>query len=175
MVQNKLTPIKPTNLRSSNGGIIWEYSCSCGNICFSEGHRVRKNLIRSCGCLRKSKDPEKSGLKCLYQTYKYNADCRGLSFRLNFKSFCALVAADCHYCGVTPRQVSKKNFSVVVNGIDRKTNSNGYNLKNCVTCCSTCNTAKMSKSYTEFISWLDNLILFRTNRAEVRYKNTNAS
>lgn len=74
MVQNKLTLVKPTNLRTSNGGIVWKCKCSCGN-----------------------------------------------------------------------------------------------------TCCSICNTAKMSRSYTEFISWLDNLILFRTRCAEVHYKNTPSS
>lgn len=111
-------------------------------------------------------------MRTLYQTYKYNAKRRGLKFELELSSFRKLVEDDCHYCGDNPRTLSKKNFSLAANGVDRKENTKGYTLRNCVTCCSTCNTAKMTKSYAEFTSWLKRLVEFQSKAAEVRYKNT---
>ena len=50
-----LTAIRPTEQRSSNGAIIWECLCDCGNTTYvSVGQLTRKHTL-SCGCRHKSK------------------------------------------------------------------------------------------------------------------------
>lgn len=50
-----LTAIKPTENRSSNGCVIWECICDCGNTTYvSFGNLMRKHTL-SCGCWHKSK------------------------------------------------------------------------------------------------------------------------
>lgn len=50
-----LTAIRPTEQRSSNGAIIWECLCECGNTTYvSVGQLTRKHTL-SCGCRHKSK------------------------------------------------------------------------------------------------------------------------
>ena len=50
---------------------------------------------------------------------------------------------------------------VKVNGIDRKNNSTGYSVLNCVSCCKTCNFAKKNMSYKDFIGYLNRVSEFR--------------
>ena len=160
-MENKLILIAPTDRRSSNGGIIWECFCACGKSSYHEGSLVKKNIIRSCGCLRKSKDPEKSGFQRIYQDYKQNAKTRDLDFSLSFKEFYSLILNKCHYCGRSPRKFTRKGFTINANGIDRVNNELGYILKNCVPCCSICNMSKKNMKYQEFIQWLEDVSKFR--------------
>ncbi len=165
--------VEPTNERSSNGGVIWRCKCSCGNLSRHEGHRVRKGQIKSCGCSRRTKDPQKSGLNMMYQIYKHNASRRNLNFDLSFYQFRKLAESNCHYCGRYPREARKKGILFVSNGVDRKNNDIGYIKTNCVSCCSTCNTAKMKMPYNEFISWIQDLVEYRSlEKIDIEYKDT---
>jgi hypothetical protein len=47
--------------------------------------------------------------------------------------------------------VKWSNGDFVYNGIDRRENSIGYTLANCVSCCGPCNMMKKVLSYAEFI------------------------
>lgn len=50
-----LTAIKPTDKKASNGSIIWECQCDCGNMTeVPVGNLNRKHTL-SCGCRHKSK------------------------------------------------------------------------------------------------------------------------
>ena len=50
-----LLAIRPTNKRTSNGSVIWECLCDCGNITYvSLGQLIRGHTL-SCGCRHKSK------------------------------------------------------------------------------------------------------------------------
>lgn len=50
-----LIAVKPTNQRSSNGSVIWECLCDCGNITYvSLGNLIREHTL-SCGCRHQSK------------------------------------------------------------------------------------------------------------------------
>lgn len=53
-------------------------------------------------------------------------------------------------------------MTVKYNGVDRKDNSIGYTIDNCVTACKLCNYAKKAMSYDNFIDWLDRITKFRT-------------
>lgn len=50
-----LTPLEPTDQRSSQGSIIWKCLCDCGNITYVSVDALRcKHPTRSCGCLHRS-------------------------------------------------------------------------------------------------------------------------
>ena len=48
----KLTPIEPTDRRSSDGRIVWKCQCDCGNICYVNSHDLTQKRKISCGCLK---------------------------------------------------------------------------------------------------------------------------
>ena len=153
-MDNRLTLIEPTSKRDSAGSVIWKCQCSCGKHTEHVGCKVKNNQIRSCGCLRKSKNIERSGISALYTTYKYGASKRGIFFHLDIDDFTRLVKSNCHYCGTPPREQTKKSFMVNANGIDRKDSDVGYLIENCVPCCTTCNHAKGVMTYEVFIEWI---------------------
>ena len=47
----KLTVIKDTNKRTSQGNVIWLCKCECGNNCEVSSHELLNNDTHSCGCL----------------------------------------------------------------------------------------------------------------------------
>lgn len=49
---NKLTPIKKLDV-CYDSRIVWLFKCECGNEKALPLSRVKKNVIRSCGCLKK--------------------------------------------------------------------------------------------------------------------------
>lgn len=51
----RLTAIKPTNKRSSNGEVIWECRCECGNISYVRASALKAKVVLSCGCIGKEK------------------------------------------------------------------------------------------------------------------------
>jgi very-short-patch-repair endonuclease len=50
-----LVAIKPTNKRSSNGSVIWECRCDCGNISEVSLGQLTRHHTLSCGCRHQSK------------------------------------------------------------------------------------------------------------------------
>lgn len=46
---NKLVVLKETNERASNGSILWECKCDCGNIILTTGSELRSGKRVSCG------------------------------------------------------------------------------------------------------------------------------
>ena len=63
----RLVAIKPTIKRTRQRYVVWECQCDCGEIVEKCGHCVKRNLIRSCGCLQMDirKENGKKGTKCL--------------------------------------------------------------------------------------------------------------
>lgn len=158
---SKLTLLNPTNKRSSNGGVIWKCQCECGKISFHEGHRVRRNIIKSCGCGRKTKDVDFSAQKSVYNMYKYNAKKRGYQFCLTLEEFIELISTNCFYCGQKPSNTIRGNFSTYSNGIDRLDNNKGYYVDNCVAACTKCNHAKGTSSAQDFFDWIESIYKFK--------------
>ena len=54
----KLTVLRDSGERASNGGVLWECQCECGNIVKVVGGNLtrKKNPTQSCGCKTNSKD-----------------------------------------------------------------------------------------------------------------------
>lgn len=78
-----------------------------------------------------------------FQKYIRDAKRREIPFELTLEQFTALVQGNCHYC-------TRKTAC----GIDRRDNSKGYSLENCVPCCRRCNDAKHTTSESDFTDWL---------------------
>lgn len=80
--------------------------------------------------------------KARYSRYKSGARKRNHCFCLTFKQFMSFWQNPCHYCGSEIKTI----------GIDRKDNSKGYILENCVPCCWRCNEFKRTRNYEYFIN-----------------------
>ena len=52
-VFGRLTAIRPTEERDSNGSVIWELSCECGNTTYKTINTLKTGKVLSCGCLYK--------------------------------------------------------------------------------------------------------------------------
>ncbi len=58
----RLTAIRPTDRKTSNGATIWECKCSCGNTTYVGVSELILGKINSCGCLR-TETSRKNGKK----------------------------------------------------------------------------------------------------------------
>lgn len=96
-----------------------------------------------------------------YNVLKKRANRRGIHFNLTYEQFFELYKVpDCHYCGGSlNRKQSTEGYSrkLYTKGsseysLDRKDNSKGYTLENCVPCCPKCNFTKRDHlSYGEMV------------------------
>ena len=152
------------------GKICWLCKCDCGKQITATQNNLSRFNTTSCGCFKDEVSKQSknstldSGLGRLYSIYKSSASVRNLSFSLSKEDFKELTSSKCHYCGVLPYKVYRSWYAKVpytYNGIDRKDNSVGYDIDNCLPCCSVCNRAKHVLSYEEFESWLDRITKFR--------------
>lgn len=48
----RLTAVRPTDRKTSNGATVWECRCSCGNVTYVGISELILGRINSCGCLR---------------------------------------------------------------------------------------------------------------------------
>lgn len=143
--------------------------CDCGNIAraiyygsLSDGHS------RSCGCLLRERlclPYGEGAFNKLYERYKRESKQRRLDFRLTPEEFRKLTQQTCHYCGCSAISTNRgHNGDYKFMGIDRKDNAIGYVHDNVVPCCKICNRAKGTRTYLEFITWIDQLIQYRKNK-----------
>lgn len=77
--------------------------------------------------------------------YMQRAEHIAVEFAISMDEFQALISKACHYCG--KETMADKH----VNGVDRKDNSAGYTLENCVSCCGNCNFSKGDLNADEFV------------------------
>jgi hypothetical protein len=113
-----------------------------------------------------------------YNSYRYAAKLRGLSFNLSAAEFLELTKQDCFYCGEPPktnrayydrqrRKALKRENKfddtyysgglIKVNGVDRMDSMLGYFLDNCVPCCSLCNITKRELGINEYFSLVEKI------------------
>lgn len=152
----------------------WVCLCDCGKETYVRSSGLRSGT-KSCGCSRATGKgsrprykshvpPGVSARNATIKGYKNSARSKGLEFSLTNEQFDRLTSADCYYCGIGPSRIKKisRNGSWTFNGIDRVDNKRGYVDGNVVPCCSICNHAKATMSLSEFTSWIDRIINFRT-------------
>lgn len=181
---NRLTVLKEAEKRK-NGVRYYLCKCDCGTLKEIKAYHLRCGRIRSCGCLNRDKyirrrlDNGEGSIRKWKHSYKDGARKRGLAWELTDEMFKELVFKNCYYCNAEPRNYNpylKANGSLIkkttpmdwvqlnwikVNGIDRKDNSQGYIIENCLPCCTFCNLAKGDCSYEEFMNHLNRLVSFR--------------
>jgi hypothetical protein len=69
------------------------------------------------------------------ESYRVRALNKNIEFSLTKEQFETTIQQNCYYC-------KKETTSIHLNGIDRKNNTIGYTIENCVSCCSECNYMK---------------------------------
>lgn len=151
---NKLTALNIDHI--SKKGAVWLCQCECGNYTKCLCAELTRQGVKSCGCL-KTLPVGEAAFNSLYDQYQRNAKSMGRDFLLTKSEFKSLTQSDCIYCGVSPssiRKIHRGKTSYIYNGIDRKDNTIGYVLNNCVPCCSVCNHAKSNMSYDAWVKWL---------------------
>lgn len=157
---------KWTIIESVSGKGGRRYKCRC--VCGVEKVVPISDLItgKSKGCQQCAKNgPSKKRrsdyrpYSRLYGTYKRNAKLHNREFLLTFDEAQSFFISPCYYCGAEPvTKVKQKVEDLWYNGIDRKDNSLGYTKDNCVTCCKFCNYAKHTRTFEEYISWLNDTV-----------------
>jgi hypothetical protein len=134
----------------------------------STGHLHK---MRSCGCMRHDSSlwrragaqnrswqlpPGEAAFNQLYYSYANRADKRGFEFLLSKEDFRQIIVKPCIYCGSIrqnrARGLGKTSGDFLYTGIDRRENTCGYVIKNCVPCCSRCNWMKHAMQQKDFLS-----------------------
>ena len=103
--------------------------------------------------MSESNENKKNSKEINYSNYKRNAEYKNLDFDVLFDDYSNVVTKECHYCGV----IQGKGF----NGIDRKDQSVGYIVDNCVSCCKMCNYMKGSTCEEVFIKRVEHILTFQ--------------
>jgi hypothetical protein len=143
--------------KTSFGYRVYRCQCDCGKMVERGSGRLRDFRCRvSCGN-HWHRPLGAAAAHVVYLNYQTNAKRRGHVFELSEDEFLAVCEQDCHYCGAKPKSGNWKHFKrcfgdFSYNGIDRKDNSLGYIIGNCLPCCGTCNYSKRGLSYQEYIS-----------------------
>lgn len=163
----------------------WNCICDCGETCVAMGKYLRQHKKQSCGCLfrenrlnnmekarfsdhRNLPDGE-SAFNLLYISYKSSAAKKSLVFELTKDDFRSIIVQNCFYCGLAPfRRYRDKlpNGGFLCNGVDRRQNSVGYEVENCVPCCHKCNWMKNKYTEQEFISHCQTIVEFQNRKRQ---------
>jgi len=137
--------------------------CDCGNEREIMAYDLIKGKTKSCGCYAreitskiKRIEPGLAAKRTVYNHYRVSSRYKDNSFELSFEQFLNLTQQDCHYCGevLSNFESGNGNGGFKYNGIDRKDNTKGYTIENCVSCCKKCNFIKKDMSYDEFINYI---------------------
>jgi hypothetical protein len=132
-------------------GSYWVCICSCGNKKKVRGCHLISGHTLSCGCSRKDFS-DRPAFSQLFSNYKCQAKKRNFIFELSIEKFEQLTRLPCFYCGaVLSMTTRKRNSSYSYNGVDRRDNSQGYTVENCVPCCGIHNHMKCDMSHEDFI------------------------
>lgn len=141
------------------GRVYWVCRCDCNTEKVIAAQDLRSRRTRSCGCLQRESRCRPYGeaaFNLKLAAYRRDAKNMHRCFHLSIEQFRELITQNCFYCGAVPSQVSKcpggKNGTFVYNGIDRKNQSEGYTIENCVPACKACNFMKGHKlSFEQFV------------------------
>jgi hypothetical protein len=148
----KLTALSKTDKRSLTGAVVWACQCECGTNMevSSNALLLRRHGIKSCGCAGRKYPREQSTLRYYHSLHSCNQNIRGFG-ALSYENWCKFVGKPCYYCGDPAiEKTCKSGDPIFTHGIDRRDNSIGYEVDNCVSCCSTDNFAKRIQTEEEY-------------------------
>lgn len=116
---------------------------------------LRRNLTKSCGCLRHSPSHNRKGpFVSLYNLLKKNAESRKVFLGISYEDFLEYTKIqECHYCkDIVHWSEWYIKKSTQATNLDRKNSELGYTKDNVVVCCVRCNRAKLNHfSYGEWV------------------------
>lgn len=176
IVFGRLVVIERDLTARKNKALYWKCLCECGRYtvrCTADLNRSGRFGKASCrGCaqsLNRRKDMGASTWAQIEQAYRQGAKNRNLLFELTLDQIKLVCGQSCHYCNRPPTpknryiradgsmkdpdvtEISAQRGWINANGIDRKDNSLGYTLVNCLPCCWKCNAMKKDLPYVVFI------------------------
>jgi len=96
---------------------------------------------------------KKNSRQLQYNVYLRNSEFKKLEFTISYDDYVSVVGKVCYYCGT----LQERGF----NGIDRKDQTKGYIVENCVSCCKLCNYMKGSTSDEVFIKRAEHILTFQ--------------
>lgn len=137
--------------------------CDCGKEKIVWGGSLHQGSVRSCGCLRQASEEQKC-ITIAFGNYERHAKRRSLPFNLSKEDFLNICLKDCFYCGTKNSNVTQRKtkyqgiLRLEHNGIDRKDNSKGYDLDNCVPCCKTCNRMKGTLNIEQWTNHIETIL-----------------
>jgi hypothetical protein len=143
--------------KSKKNRTRWVCQCDCGRTRIATGKYLRQGKTQSCGCIKReqlSLPPSEASRNHLMGLYMAGAERRSLVFKITLEDFIRLTSGNCYYCRMIPSSWHRTTATTgyLYNGIDRRDNSRGYELDNCVSCCTICNRMKMALGEKEFIT-----------------------
>jgi len=132
--------------------------CSCGKTSPVRTEHLKSGRSTNCGCIRKKRLLQANRGRpfgALYTSFLHSAASYEMPINLSYEEFVFFTKdVECHYCGEPikwPEYAPQRTTGVKRYNLDRKDNSKGYSLENCVVCCKTCNYAKADRySYEEW-------------------------
>jgi hypothetical protein len=141
------------------GHAVWNCVCECGTKKKVMATSLRRGLSTSCGCylkelLQGGRHPyAKRPYESLFNWLRANAKRTKKSCSITYKQFIKFTKKKfCFYCGTT---LFWTKFNINKNGsnynLDRKDNTKGYSVDNCVVCCPECNELKSDLPFTVFM------------------------
>lgn len=161
-----LQVLKRNGTEKCRGNALWICQCDCGMLTTTRSSFLRNGVTKSCGCFRNTRLIENdTSFNTLFYIYGKDAKKRGYEFQLSKETFSEFTKKNCSYCGCEPSLLYKHNKKIddsrgyIYNGIDRKDNSKGYTLENCVTCCKTCNVMKGAMDLKEWEKWVERIAM----------------
>lgn len=132
----------------SKSGSHYKVICECGVGKIVNGSHMRKGRTLSCGCKRFQEnvtERRKRPYESLYNLFSKNKH-----VEMSYEEFLTFTERPCHYCNVA---LAWQKYSVVSTRymLDRKDNTKGYVVENCVPCCRDCNYGKGNRyTYEEW-------------------------
>lgn len=136
--------------------VAWKCQCDCGVIKPIARGELTSGNTQSCGCLFKELVSSRKRIRpyeALYNNCAKVAKGRGLDFSISYEEFVELTdQKNCHYCD---SEITWSKVNIGLNGpahnLDRKDNTKGYSLENCLISCGICNCMKRALPYDVFI------------------------
>lgn len=118
-------------------------TCQCKG-CLTSYRNINKERYKLQNKLLRDSNKERYRI----YNYKNSAKTRNLIISITDEEIINICKESCHFCG-------KEGL----NGIDRKDNTKGYILDNCLPCCKICNYMKKDSTYDEFVQHIKNIFL----------------
>jgi hypothetical protein len=143
--------------KNKHSKIMWLCKCDCGNYKKINGDYLKSGDTKSCGCFQSESVIErnmKPKYHWIFTILRETAKKSGKCCELTYGDVCEFTnIINCHYCN---ENIMWKEHGVKgqTHGyqLDRKDNSIGYTMENCVVCCKSCNRIKGNKfTHTEML------------------------